>query len=310
MKTAFAVLTAALIAMPAFAQTSDLQADYDAVVASERAFAKLAGEKGIPYAFHQYIADDGIMFTPDPVKAKAQLAQDAAKPLPEGAPVLRWWPVHADVARSGDLGWTTGPWVMTRGDQNRYGHFVTVWKKQPDGNWRWLIDYGISTQERSPLGPETPVTPLRAGKTRVAPAAADQAKHRDSLFAADRALAEATAKGNLKAAYLARLADDARFLRVGPQPFVGKAAYTAALDSQPATMTTNRLGGEVSGAGDLGFTYGSAEWPGEGGKTEKGYYLRVWNQEAGTWKLVLDELIPTPPPPPQPAKPAEKPPGS
>ncbi len=308
MKRAFAVLTASLIAMPAFAQTSDLQADFDAVVASERAFAKLAGEKGIPFAFHQYIADEGIMFTPDPVKAKAQLAEDAAKPVPEGAAKLRWWPVHADVARSGDMGWTTGPWIMTRGDQNRYGNFVTVWKKQPDGNWRWLIDYGITTKEASPLGPDTPVTPLKAGKTR-AKAVADVSKQRDSLFAADRQLAEATAKGNLKAAFQARLTDDARFLRVGPQPFVGKAAYTAALDSQPATMTTNRLGGDVSAAGDLGYTYGSAEWP-QDGKTEKGYYLRIWNNEGGTWKLALDELIPTAPPPPAPPKPAEKPPGS
>ena len=51
-------------------------------------------------------------------------------------------------AASGDMGFTTGPWEA-KGDINDekpsgYGHFVTVWKKQADGSWKFVVDLGIS----------------------------------------------------------------------------------------------------------------------------------------------------------------------
>lgn len=268
-----------LLSFPAFAQT--LQADLDAMVASERAFSRLSEEKGFKEAFLTWIADDGIMFRPTPVKGKEMLA---ARPDP---PIrLVWQPSHAEIARSGDMGWTTGPWQRQAhgSDEIAYGDFLTVWKKQPDGKWRWMIDTGIAHDKpTAPAGSPSPVPAKKGSLPKVDPAATQ------ALLAADRELGQATAKGT-SAAYLARVTDDARLMRSGAFPHVGKDAVRAALEKAPAAMTSTPEGGGVSAAGDLGYTYGTAEWQGA-----KVGYLRIWEKQDGTWKLRVDWVDDPPP---------------
>jgi ketosteroid isomerase-like protein len=53
---------------------------------------------------------------------------------------LSWEPEFADIAKAGDLGYTTGPWEVRRTPQDApagYGHYVTMWRKQPMVNGRW-----------------------------------------------------------------------------------------------------------------------------------------------------------------------------
>src|SRR4028118_570746 len=85
----------------------DLKAEYDALVANERAFAKKAVDTNHRDAFLAYIAEDGVVFSPDPQPGKETLQK---RPVPQS--VLNGWPTYADISRSGDLGWTTGPWAM------------------------------------------------------------------------------------------------------------------------------------------------------------------------------------------------------
>lgn len=292
MKRLLAALT--LLAMPAIAQQpSDLKADYESMVAAERAFSKLSVDKGVKEAFVTHIADDGIIYRGGgPVKGKEWTA---ARPNPPFT--LVWWPEHADIARSGDMGWTTGPFESEAQGEKGYGHYLTVWKKQADGNWRFAIDTGIGHEKPANLQP-TP-NPLKAGKTKVS-TKADPAAAKSSLLAADKELGQATAQG-AQAAYAARLADDAIVMRNDAFPHVGRDAARAALDKEPKSMTSQPTEGDVSGGGDLGYTYGTAEWK-SGEETVKGNYLRIWEQQGGAWKLRVDLITPIPPPPP--AKPA------
>ena len=298
-----AVASLLLLAAPGVVRAADLQAELKGLADNERAFAKMASEpdKTVRDAFLAFVADDGLIFGPEgPTNAKA--AFTAAPPPPPGAPKLQllWWPTHAEIAASGDLGWTTGPSKRIRGDKVGYGHFVTVWKKQADGNWRFLIDHGIQTDEMSALGPDTPIPPVPAekvaqGKAEFKPVDAKAAL--DALMAADRELSKVTAAGD-KAGWLNWMADDPRLLRNGPQPAVGKDAVRAALEKE-APLTSEPLGGGVSAAGDLGFTYGKASWPKDGAKGE---YLRIWEKHGGAWKVAMDEFTTDPPPPPAPKK--------
>jgi hypothetical protein len=98
------------------------------LVEAERSFAKTSMEKGIRDAFLTYLADDAIIFRPKPVMAKPFYAQ---RPNIPGS--LNWKPVYADIASSGDFGYTTGPFEY-RGHPEKeqadgYGFFVSVWKK-------------------------------------------------------------------------------------------------------------------------------------------------------------------------------------
>ena len=58
---------------------------------------------------------------------------------------ISWHVDRADVARSGDLGYTSGAYEMTFKDAtgkplSDKGKYVTVWKKQKDGTWKVLLD--------------------------------------------------------------------------------------------------------------------------------------------------------------------------
>ena len=93
--------------------------------------------------FLSFLADD-VTFFPDGVPAatgKAKVAEIWAPFFDEKGPALKREPVTAEVAASGDLAYTTGTYVMTRGSgARRYGKYVTVWKKRPRGAWQVAVD--------------------------------------------------------------------------------------------------------------------------------------------------------------------------
>jgi len=58
---------------------------------------------------------------------------------------IAWHADKADVARSGELGYTSGMYQMSFTDPagkviSDKGKYVTVWKKQVDGRWEVLLD--------------------------------------------------------------------------------------------------------------------------------------------------------------------------
>ena len=64
---------------------------------------------------------------------------------------LRWEPREAHVSSSGDLGYTLGTFTLETADaegrkETRTGHYVTVWRKQPDGTWQAVADAGSPAQ--------------------------------------------------------------------------------------------------------------------------------------------------------------------
>ncbi|HEX8667174.1 MAG TPA: DUF4440 domain-containing protein [Allosphingosinicella sp.] len=270
-------------------------ADPREVVATERAFARYAAEKGIGPAFRSFVAEDGIVFVPEPARAKPLFE----KGDPPGT--LEWWPGYAGIAVSGDLGFTTGPFVSRAGNHQRHGHFFTIWRRQADGSWRWVVDQGPETREPSPLGRDAAVTTLAAGER----AAGGSGRAWEDLLKIEAGLARSLA-ADAPGALAAVLADDGRTLRDGPQPAIGRAAFSESLRAGPASIEAVHLGGGISAAGDLAYTYGRASWT-ETGSPVPGHYVRVWQRRDGGWKLIVDTMIADPRPPKR--KPAHEPAG-
>src|SRR5262245_6609682 len=103
------------------------------VVDSERAFSRLAGEKGIRTAFLTFLAEDSIVFQDKPMPGR-----EVYEKRPEGQGVLFWLPVVADISAAGDLGYSTGPWEYSPKPGEKpvaFGEFSSIWKKQADGTW-------------------------------------------------------------------------------------------------------------------------------------------------------------------------------
>lgn len=278
-----------LILAPLFAAASLAQAaqpDVAEVVAAERAFAAAARTDGVNAAFLRFSAPDALLFQPGPSNARAALA---ARPIPPGK--LDWWPVYAGIAASGDLGFTTGPFVAGEGERRGHGWYFTIWRRQPDGSWRWVIDHGPPTREAASQGRDAPVAALPAGRP------SGVAGSLGSLRAAEAHLAAALAS-DARAALPRFLAPDGRLMRVGPQPAIGPAAWAPILASGPDTIETVPLGGDASAAGDLAYTYGKASWRTDGGAAVTGHYVRIWQRRADGWRLIVDNLVADRPPPP------------
>lgn len=296
-------LAASLAAGAAVAQTIDRQAALDSLVAAENAFSKTAGEKGIRDSFVEFLADDSVLFRPDPVPGREFMRSRPASPA-----LLSWYPIFADVSLAGDLGYTTGPWELrAKGKDDpevaAYGDFISLWQKQADGTWKVKIDHGVAHAQPASRASVSiaAAKPPKVGTSSLPKVDAEAA--RQSLDAADRAFAKAAEAGT-SAAYLGVLADQARLYREDLQPALDREAIRAALAKDPAAMTWEPSGAVVAASGDLGSTYGiakSRESGGEGTWASSHNYFRMWRkQQDGSWKVVLDVMTPRP-------KPVEKP---
>ncbi|MFL6196099.1 MAG: YybH family protein [Thermoanaerobaculia bacterium] len=301
------ILALALLAAPGLcAQTIDRQAALEGVVQAEKDFAKTAAEKGIRDSFLAYLADDSVLFRPDPVNGKRFLSAQ-----PGGPGFLSWYPVYSEVSLAGDLGFNTGPYELRpKGPEDKpvaMGNFSTVWRKEPDGTWKALIDVGV--QGNLPPSPPKVEIALK-GPAKVAEKdlpKVDVTAEQAAMMNADRAFAKAAQEKGELAAYAAALTDDARLLRTGRQPILGKAAVQSALAERPAPITWEPIGGGMSRSGDLGYTYGKAQRRESGPESpwvDSDNYMRLWRKQPdGAWKVAFEVFSPRPPKPPQQKKP-------
>jgi hypothetical protein len=98
---------------------------WNAMLESEYAFSQKA-HTSVAGAFLEYLAEDSWVLNPRPVPGRP--IYQAAK---ESKNTLEWYPAIGDVAPSGDLGFTAGPWVYTLTDSAKqvHGHFLTIWRR-------------------------------------------------------------------------------------------------------------------------------------------------------------------------------------
>jgi ketosteroid isomerase-like protein len=259
------------------------------MVRTEQAFSKMAEEKNARDAFMAFIADDGLLFRPGAVNGKKWMLEHPVPPS-DKKPLLAWQPAFAGMSASGDLGFTTGPWEF-KGDikdqtPSGYGHFVTVWKKQPDGSWKFVADLGIGHPQSG--GPQTLWQP--AEKTEKTTAKSVEAAGAvKGLLDRDRAFSVATLDQGLVKSYSAFASPELRLYRNGNLPFIGREASTGSLSSVKGQFKSEPINAEVSRAGDLGYTHGTYEITGGAKKVvEHGSYLRIWRKQGGVWQVVLD----------------------
>lgn len=110
----------------------------------DREFAIYAAKHGNSAAFEHYAASGSIMFRRswEPAKGPKQVAQIFAGDNSK----LTWEPVEAHIAASGDLGYTWGRWQSVSEEKGvektTHGKYVTIWQKQEDGSWRFVLDTG------------------------------------------------------------------------------------------------------------------------------------------------------------------------
>ncbi|HEV8428415.1 MAG TPA: nuclear transport factor 2 family protein [Pyrinomonadaceae bacterium] len=261
------------------------------MVKTEQAFSKMAEEKNTRDAFMAFIADDGLLFRPGAVNGKKWMTEHPVPPS-DKRPLLAWQPAYAKMARAGDLGFTTGPWEFKNDINDKspsgYGHFVTLWKKQADGSWKFVVDLGITHPQSG--GPQTLWHPSDDREKPNRFAVPTIAKH---LIAQDRKYSD-LAKLGVYHAFVTFAAEEIRLYRAGSLPFVGIESASKAFTSIKGQPGWQPAGGDVSRSGDLGYTYGTYEIADDTYKViEKGSYVHIWKKNKfGLWRVVLDVANP------------------
>lgn len=126
-------------------RTTDNKDARNDILAAEKAFNQMAAEQGVKEAFLAFAADSAVLNRGgNIIKGKAEIRSYFDTQTIRDVR-LEWTPEFVDVAESGDLGYTYGPFnffgISAEGDTIRSnGIFHTVWKKQEDGNWKYVYD--------------------------------------------------------------------------------------------------------------------------------------------------------------------------
>ena len=260
------------------------------VVKAEFASAADALARGTKAAFLASMhPDSAICFSAAaPVPARAYwLARPAPDTLTD--PVLRWAPALAGIAASGELGYTTGPWLLTnrKGKGLAAGLFFTIWARQPDGTWRWLLDdgteVGVNPTRRS-LEPAHAVIDIGPAGVPVG-----RGKARSDVRALDTELSADIATHGMLGAYETRLNPQVRLLREEAPPVTEMVTIRRRLFEEPP-RTLTPAGGRTSAAGDLAYSYGTYRNQISGG----GAYVHLWLHEKDGWQLLIELLNPAP----------------
>ena len=129
-------------------EAMDLNAAKESLMQADRDFSTLSIEKGMYEAFDTYMDDSATIYREG---QHPFIGREAIRPLfpKEGGGTLEWEPFKAEVAESDDLGYTLGKWTYTAtgkdgSESKSYGYYVSIWKKQADGSWKYVFDTGIS----------------------------------------------------------------------------------------------------------------------------------------------------------------------
>lgn len=109
------------------------------VIAAELAFAREAREKGTWTAFREWSTADAVW--PGP---RWENVQAALKGIADPAQAIVWGPDMVWVSCDGSFALSTGSASYPSGRKSR---FATIWQRQDNGEYRWVLDQGFDLEE-------------------------------------------------------------------------------------------------------------------------------------------------------------------
>ena len=255
--------------------TSVSQLNVQQVIDTENSFATYAVQHNTKEAFLQFLDSNAVVFNNGKVNnAKKIWTNNLAN-----SSKLLWKPAFAGISGSGDLGFTTGPWEFKQ-DLNdtsiASGQFATIWHKTANGEWKFLVDIGVS------------FTPSMYNKIKTVKIAGNATPsvlktNLDVLQIEDKFIREYRNKGN--EAFTDAADPQIMIIIQGSHPFLGKKQLKEALLKMPRQMEFIPMEGRISGSGDIAYAYGTIKY-----NSKEENYLRIWQYNKNGWKIVLQVI--------------------
>ncbi|MFY9152586.1 MAG: DUF4440 domain-containing protein [Prolixibacteraceae bacterium] len=118
-------------------------ADPQVLIDADLAFSDFSVQYGYQKAFIEFAGDTVVLLKPNrmPIIGKPNLI-DSYKGRSDSGQVLSWKPSKAIIAESGELGYTYGFWMFVAQNDTSRGTYLTVWKKNSSGVWKYIADTG------------------------------------------------------------------------------------------------------------------------------------------------------------------------
>jgi ketosteroid isomerase-like protein len=133
-------LFAVMVSLPILAVHAATNAELQVQVrATEKAFAKTMADRN-PAAFATFLASDTVFMSGGRALRGPAEVINGWQPYFSGPAPFSWEPENVEVVGSGTLAMSSGPVRDPAG--NRVGTFNSVWRLEPDGKWRIVLDNG------------------------------------------------------------------------------------------------------------------------------------------------------------------------
>jgi hypothetical protein len=274
-------IVAASLSLGAYAQKSD--GSTKSLVKAEQDFAEKLAKTGAKTAFSTYSNDKTLVFRPNPVSANAYYATQG------DTKDLSWTPTYARVSRSGDWGFTTGPYTHT-GTETSYGQYFSVWKAV-DGKWELALDLGVT--HNKPLNKVTPqfIEPKDSYKPKFL-----NDKQREaaaSIVSTTETTLNATLKSYGVSAFAGFVNPDVRILFPGYEPILGKDKAVAFFNSMISKINLKTTKVNKADGGDFAYTYGMATIDYKADLRESFNYVFVYERQTDhNWNLIAMVFTP------------------
>jgi len=248
----------------------------DALVQAEKDFAAYSVAHTTKEAFQKYIDSNSIMFD----NGKAVNAVEIWNKRENRPGILNWRPQFAEISASGDFGYTTGPWTFQATANDTIvgrGQYSTVWHVDKNGDWKFLVDFGINNTQVNNKELRIINAPKEIQNDKII-------THVYPLVMADQNFNAALAKKKAKA-FQGWLSKESILTRIGYLPAATVEERKVIIDATPSNIQYTMIGWGVSSVPDMGYTYGTAT---KDGKTNN--YFRIWRLEKGGWRIALEVL--------------------
>lgn len=118
-------------------------ADPNVLIKADIAFSDYSAKHGIQKAFIEFAHDSVVLLKPNrmPIEGLQSLI-DSYKGRSDSNMLLTWEPTKALIAESGELGYTYGIWTFVAANDTSKGTYLTIWKKNNKGQWKYIADTG------------------------------------------------------------------------------------------------------------------------------------------------------------------------
>jgi len=274
-----------LVTLSSFGQTSN--GKVSSLIAAENYFAATVKLNGIRDGFLKVSDDKTLVFRPQAVKAEVFYEK---KQLDPGE--LAWEPNHARISRSGDWGFTTGPYVYTpnEGGSISYGQYLSIWRANKKGVWKLALDIGTPhPQPAKELVLDFTDAAHSKFFRQISPARLQQRE--EMILTSDR-LFSSTLTKSAALGYETFMDNDSRLIFPGFEPVIGKDNIIKFIREQGINIFAEPVRADRSIGSDLAYTYGSAQIT-TNNRTAKYNYVRIWeSQENFKWNVIVELFSP------------------